>query len=180
MKTKDIMTITTVALGTATLTVAAFWAGPIEAGGDADAPSAKIAKSLFVSHGVEMTLAPAGGRVFQAGDQPEFALTALNTTAEPAGVSVRVTMTSAAPADAMSRVIRLPQVLWRQEQVISLQPNETKVYAVCANTNLPVNSVISVSIQGPEQKSARFPEGIVALSFSTGVLKAKPTIASTE
>jgi hypothetical protein len=97
MKTKDILTITTVALGTATLTVAAFWAGPIEAGGDADAASAKIAKPQLVSHGVEMTLAATGGRVFKAGDQPEFELTALNTTNQPASVSVCVTMTASSP-----------------------------------------------------------------------------------
>ena len=94
MKTKDILTIATAALGTATLTVAAFWAGPIDAGNDADAPPAKIAKSRLVSRGVEMALAPAGGRTFKAGDQPEFELTALNTTNQPASVSVCVTMTS--------------------------------------------------------------------------------------
>src|SRR5512136_1541233 len=97
MKAKDILTITTVALGTATLTVAAFWAGSIEAGNDADAPPAKIAKSRLVSHGVELTLAPAGGRVFKAGDQPEFELTALNTTKEAANVSVGVTVKATAP-----------------------------------------------------------------------------------
>ena len=58
MKTKDILTITTAALGTATLTVAAFWAGPTDAGHDADAPPAKIAKPRLISHGVEMALAP--------------------------------------------------------------------------------------------------------------------------
>jgi hypothetical protein len=42
-----------VALGTATLTVAAFWASPIEAGADADTPPAKLAKPRFVSHGIE-------------------------------------------------------------------------------------------------------------------------------
>ena len=121
MKTKDILTITTVALGTATLTVAAFWAGPIDAGSDADAPPAKIAKSRLVSHGVELTLASAGGRAFKAGDQPEFELTALNTTNQPASVSVCVTMTASSPTDALSRVIRLPSVLWQQEQVVTLQ-----------------------------------------------------------
>ena len=70
MNTKDILTITTVALGTATWTVAAFWAGPIEAGSDADTPPAKIAKSRFLSHAVELTLSPAAGQVFKAGDQP--------------------------------------------------------------------------------------------------------------
>jgi hypothetical protein len=179
MKTKDILTITTVALGTATLTVAAFWAGPIEAGGDADAPPSKIGKSRFVAHGVELTLASAGDRAFRAGDQPEFELTALNTTNQPASVSVCVTMSASSMADAFSRVIRLPTVLWQQEQVVTLQPNETKVLALCASTNLPANSVISVSLGAPGQKAAPFLPGIVALTFSTVVPKALPTVAST-
>jgi hypothetical protein len=178
MKTKDILTITTVALGTATLTVAAFWAGPIEAGSDADTPSAKIAKSRFLCHGVELTLASAGGRPFKAGDQPEFELTALNTTNQPASVSVCVSMTAASPADALSRVIRLPMVMWQQEQVVTLQPKETKVIALCASTNLPPNSVISVSLRDQDQKAAPFPISMVALSFSTVVPKALPTVAA--
>jgi len=168
-----------VALGTATLTVAAFWAGPIEAGSDADAPPAKITKSRLVSHGVEMTLASANGRVFKAGDQPEFELTALNTSKQPANVSVCVTMTASSPADAFSRVIRLPKVLWQQEQIVTLQPNETKVLTLCASTNLPANSMISVSLQEQDQKAATFAPGIVALSFSTVVPKVLPAVAST-
>ena len=179
MKTKDILTITTVALGTATLTVAAFWASPIEAGNDADAPPARIAKSRLLSHDVELTLAPAAGRVFKAGDQPEFELMALNTTNQPASVSVCVTMNSSSPADALSRVIRLPQVLWQQEQIVRLQPKETKVFAMHASTNLPPNSVISLSLREQGTKAAPFTPGIVALSFSTVVPKALPTIAST-
>ncbi|MGO8925457.1 MAG: hypothetical protein ACLQU3_00835 [Limisphaerales bacterium] len=179
MKTKDILTITTVALGTATLTVAAFWAAPIEAGSDADTPPAKLAKPQLISHGVEMTLASAGGRVFKAGDQPEFELTALNTTNQLANVSVCVTMTASSPADALSRVIRLPKVLWQQEQVFTLQPNETKMLALCASTNLPVNSVISVSLREQDQKPAPLTPGIVALTFSTVVPTALPAVAST-
>ena len=178
MKRKDILTITTVTLGTATLTVAAFWAGPIEAGSDADAPAAKIAQPQLVSHGVEMTLAPAGGRVFQAGDQPEFELTALSTTNQLASVAVSVTMTAASPADALSRVIRLPKVLWQHEQVVTLQPHETKVLALCASTNLPPDSVISVSLREPGVKATPFLPGIVALSFSTVVPKALPVVAA--
>jgi hypothetical protein len=178
MNTKDIKIIATVALGTATLTVASFWAGPIEAGGDADAPLAKIAKSRLVSHGVEMTLAPAHGRVFKAGDQPEFELTSLNTTNQPASVSVCVTMTASSPADALSRVIRLPAVLWQQEQVVTLNPNETKVLALRASTNLPPNSVISVALGDPGQKGAPLQPGIVALSFSTVVPKPLATVVS--
>ena len=178
MKTKDILTITTVALGTAMLTVAAFWAGPIEAGSDADAPPAKIANSRLLSHGVEMTIAPASGRAFRAGDQAEFELTALNTTNQAASASVCVTMTSAAPTDAFSRVIRMPTVLWQQEQVVTLQPNETKVLTLCSTTNLPANSIISVSLREQDQKAAPLTPGIVALSFSTVVPKALPAVAS--
>jgi hypothetical protein len=178
MKTKDILTITTVALGTATLTVAAFWAGPIEAGGDADAPPAKLAKSRLVSDGVELTLASADGRVFKAGDQPEFELTALNTTQQAASTSVQVTMTSFAPADAMSRVGPRPKVLWHREQIVTLKPNETKTVNLGASTNLPANSVISVSLGEQSQKAAPFAPGIEALSFSTMVPKALPTVAS--
>jgi hypothetical protein len=179
MKTKDMLTIATVALGTATLTVAAFWAGPIEAGADADTPPAKIAKSRLVTHGVEFTLASAGGLAFKAGEQPEFELTALNTTSQPASASLCVTMTASSPADALSRVIRLPNVLWQQDQFVMLQPNETKVLALCASTNLPPNSVISVALREPGQKAAPFLPGIMALSFSTAVPKALPTVAAT-
>ena len=179
MKTKDILTITTVALGTATLTVAAFWASPIEAGNDADTPPAKIVKSRLVSHDVEMTIALAAGRIFKAGEQPEFELTALNTTNQPASMSVCVTMTASSPADALSRVIRLPQVLWQQEQIVTLQPKETKVFALHASTNLPPNSVITLSLREPSQKPAPLTPGIVALSFSTIIPKSLPTVAST-
>lgn len=178
MKAKDILTMTTAALGTATLTVTAFWAGPMDAGNDADAPPARITKSRLISHGVELTLAPAGGRVFKAGDVPEFELAALNTTKEPASASVCVTMTSASPADALSRVIRLPMVLWQQEQVVSLEPSETKVVTLCASTNLPANSIISVSLREANQKATPFQPGILALHFSTVVPKAAPTVAS--
>jgi len=179
MKTKDLVTIATAAIGTATLTVVAFWASPTDAGNDADAPPPKIAKPLLVSHGIELALAPAGGRTFKAGDRPEFELTALNTTNQPARVSICVTMSASSPADALSRVIRLPKVLWQQEQVITLQPRETKLLTLCARTNLPPNSVISVSLREQGQKASPLSPGIMALSFSTVVPKALPAVAST-
>jgi hypothetical protein len=178
MKTKNLLTIATAALGTAGLTVVTFWANPIDAGNDADAPPPKLAKSLLVSHGVELALAPASGRTFKAGDQPEFALTALNTTSQPASVSVCVTMIGSALAAMTSRALHMPSVLWRQEQIVSLQPNETKVYALSAHTNLPPKSVVSMSLQDLEQKATRFPAGIMALSFSTATNGPVPAVAS--
>jgi hypothetical protein len=179
MKTKDLMMITTAAFGTATLTVAVFWAGPIDAGNDVDAPPPRIAKARLISGGVELVLAPAGGKTFKSGDQPEFELTALNTIQQPASVSIGATMTASGLADMNSRVIRMPAVLWQQEQVVSLKPNETKTYVLCAATNLPANSVISVSLKELGQLQAQPAGGIVALSFSTVVPQPTATVAAT-
>ncbi len=179
MKAKDLLTMTTAALGTATLTVAAFWAGPIDAGNDADPPPPKVAKARLVSHGVELTLSPAGGRTFQAGDQPEFELTALNTTGQAAGVGLDVTMTASSPRDAMSRTVRLPSPLWQCQQFVELKPRETKVLALCASTNLPAHSVITVSLREPAPPPGRVWLDITALTFSTGAPKAAPLVAST-
>ena len=99
MKTKDLTMIATAALGTATLTVAALWTGSLDAGNDADSPPPKIAKPLLVTRGIEVALAPAGERVFRAGDQPAFELTALNTTHQPTSASLCVTMSAFGPAN---------------------------------------------------------------------------------
>ncbi len=178
MRAKDVWTITTAALGTATLTVAAFWARPIDAGNDAEAPPPKIAKARLVTHGVEVALAPAGGRTFRAGDQAELELTALNTTDQPASVGVGVTMTASVPADMISRTVRLPLTLWQCEPLVDLKPRESKVLTLCAKTNLPPNSVINVWLREPPAKTGPAPLGIAALSFSTVIPNAAPVLAS--
>ena len=183
MQTKDLMTIANVALGTAMLTVMTFWSGPLEAGNEGAELSAKIAKPKLVLHGIELTLAAAGGRSFQAGDEPAFDLQARNTTGEPGTVAVRVGMTSSAPRNELSRVIAQPTALWQQPQFLTLQPNETKTVTIATHTKLPANAMISVSLDNAEpiQASAR-PEpaaragskvrrstesGVVVMSFST-------------
>jgi hypothetical protein len=190
MKAKDILTVTSVALGTATLTVATFWSGSLDAGIDA-APPATIAKPSLVSHGVEMTIAAVGSQVFKAGEPPVFELTAVNTTNQDASAAVCVAMTSSAPADRLSRVIRMPSMLWQQEQVVTLKPGETRVYGLSTRTNLPAFSLISVSLREVVPKrtgnsepvdgvrAARpFQPGIVALSFSTVAPGGVPAFAS--
>jgi hypothetical protein len=195
MKTKDLLTMAAAAFGTAALTVATFWTGPLEAGNPVDAPAAKIATPKLVSHGVEMTLASAGGRVFKAGDEPAFELTAANTASQGASVSVYITMTASSPADRLSRVIRAPAILWRQEQLLTLNPNETKVLSLSAKTNLPAGSLIAVSLReiDPAQTLAgagqrviepallRVPAiqpGIVVMNFSTDAPGTSPALAS--
>jgi len=180
MKTKDALTIATAALGTATLTVAGFWAGSLDAGSEADTPPAKIGKARLVSHGVEFALAAAGGRTFKAGDQPEFELTAVNTADQPAKVNVGVSMTASAPANALSRTIVMPWTLWQRQEWVSLGPRETKVLTLCASTNLPPNKVITVSLREAGEGAAPVLMGVTALTFSTVVSEAAPVVVSAQ
>jgi hypothetical protein len=107
MKTKDLMTIVTVALATASLTVMTFWSGALNAGSNGDPPAAQIAKPKLVAHGIELTLAAADGRTLSGGDEPKFELTAVNPTDVAATALVGIAMTASSPADMLSRVPRL-------------------------------------------------------------------------
>ena len=199
MNTKDLLTITAVAVGTATLTVATFLAPPLEAGSDADTLSATIPKPKLLANDIEMTLAPADGQIFKAGDQPAFELHAVNTARQPSHATVCVTMTSSSPNDKFSRLIRMPQVLWREERSLSLDTGESKAFVFSSKTNLPSGSLISVSLSRVDSSdkapSAVSPttaarinnplpsfviagRGIVALEFSTVIPAAAPVIAS--
>jgi len=178
---KDLLTMTTVALTTATLTVTAFWAAPLEAGGEADSLTPKIARPKLVAKGVEVTLAPLSG-IAQPGDEPVFELAAVNTSTQPAETKVRLLMTSMSPADALSRVIRVPGKLWEGEQSIVLAPKEQKTFRVATGTKLPAKNMISVTLsesiitgsakeaphqaERPRLLNAAEP-GIAVLQFST-------------
>jgi len=168
MKTKDILTIATTALGTATMT-----------GTDTNPTAATIAKPKLVANGIEVTLSAADGREFKAGDQPEFELRAVNTLKEPSQAAICATLYAERPQDLMSRMIIMPSELWRQEFDFALKANETKVVTLAARTNLPANSSISVSLSQVVQAAAnpgnapatplrlRGADGIVAMRFST-------------
>jgi hypothetical protein len=179
MKTKDLLTIATAALGTATLTVA-FHAGPLLSGNDANPLTATIAKPKLAANGVEMTLSAADGRDFKAGDQPAFELRASNTLNQPSDVVICATLSASAPVSLMSRVMPIPSVLWREQLPLALGPNETKVLTLAARTNLPANSAFSVSLsqvaQVGEATAAGNP-GIVVLRFSTVPPVAAPAYA---
>jgi len=183
MKTNDLMTIATVALTTAVLTVINLWPANLEAGGNDTAPPFSIANPKLVAHGIEMTLATAHGRTYGAGDQPLLELTAANTTGNPATASVNVTLTASSPADAMSRVPRLPKALWQQNLPVTLEPNVTKTITLAVPEKLPAGSMIAFTLgeakpneatasQSSEAKpllsrAGLPPGGIVALRFST-------------
>ena len=184
MKTKNLTTIVSVALATASLTVMTFWSGALNAGDDGDKPAAQIARPKLATHGIEMTLAAAQGRTFSAGEEPAFELTAINTTDETATTSVGIAMTASSPTDTMSRVPRMPASLWQQQHPLVLQAHETKVLNLAVPAKLPPNSMIAVTLQesapaaaGPANPAPPTPlrlagaprNGIVALSFSTAI-----------
>ncbi len=176
MKTRDLLTVTTVAMGTAALTIATFWAGSIDAGGEPDQLPAKIIQPKLVTEGVELTLATAGGQTFKAGDEPTYELKAVNTTDKPADVAVRVAMTTSAPANPMSRVAIAPTPLWQSTQIVKLQPNETKVLTVASDKKLPAGQAVSVSLRpqptaaaGQAKPISSSSANIVALNYSTQV-----------
>ena len=177
MQTKNLVSITTVALATALVTVVMCWSGSMEAGSGTDAAVPTIATPKLVSHGVEMTLAAAEGRIFKTGDAPAFDLKAVNTTDNPVTVQVGVVMTATAPADRMSRVLVMPTNLWQEHRELVLQPHETKQVTVATQTKLPAGKLVSVRLQASTvaanqsvaQLAKAAPAGIVALNFSTAV-----------
>lgn len=192
MKTKDILTVAAVAAVTATLTVAAFWAKPLEAGNEELA--AKIAQPKLVANGIELTLAAAKGQTCKAGEEPVFELKAVNPGCEPATVSVRISMTADGPANLLSRLPTRPASLWQETQTLALQGGETKTVTLATRTKLPAQSVIAVTLGQTAQPGmaaadllptefqpqSRVPAGlgITALSFSTLVASNQPALAS--
>ena len=183
MKKKDLMSVAVAAVGTATLTVAGFLANPIEAGGGADGPAAAIATPKLKAGGLELTLTPAQGRVFQTGDQPAFELHAVNTLPQATTVKVCVSMLSSAPASMISRAMPIATEVWREEQSLTFKADETRTILFQARTNLPANRQFFVYITvpvAPEQAASdkvapRAPvQGIMALTFSTIPTKAAP------
>jgi len=191
---KDILTITSVALGTAALTVLAFWSAPIEAGNE-NGQAPKVAQPKLAANGIEMTLVAAEGKTFLAGDEPAFALTAVNTTAQPATATLLVMMDSTSPSDALSRRGPMPSMMWRKECTIALGPNEKKTVNLASQTKLPPNRLVSVSMQTVDpNKAAVVPAPkqtvqqaltpmtpaqprIMALHFSTAAPAAQPMLA---
>ena len=182
MKTKDLLTILSTAVGTGALTVFGFWSRPLEAGGGAELPTAQIAQPRFLSHGIAMTLKPVCV-AFKTGESPEFQLTATNTTLEVAKTRVVLAMSSSAPVSPLARTVSVPATLWQEEQFVSLLPQESRTIALSTHTNLAAEKEISVSLreaspaQGPAVLANRLPQPVfVGLSFST-VTKRSPALA---
>jgi len=177
MKTKDLVTITSVAAGTAVLTVMTFWPGPSVAGSEAEALPAKIATPKLLAKGVEFTLSAADPGDCRAGGAPRFELRAVNSSLQPAAVAVRISMTRMGATDMISRVARPESFVWQEDRLFTLKPNETQTVAIAPNTKLQPNNLVSVWLEeivpvpadshrfdSPGRRGPR----VLALSFPTG------------
>jgi hypothetical protein len=196
MKTNNFAAIGSAALVTATLTVALFLPGFLNAGNGGDSATVTIAQPKLISHGVQFTLTAAGNQAFKAGDAPEFELKAINSTSQATDVSVRISMTSSAPPNRMSRMVMLPAKLWEKTCPLTLNPNETKTVALKTDTKLPANSMIEVLLVPVGENASTAPaaqrpnsggfipangsSAIVALSYSTLVLKLQPSATASK
>lgn len=147
MKPQNAMTIASVALTTAVLTILLTGSGPMEAGSETLA--AKIATPTLTVQGVELTLT--ADREFQAGDEPTLQLKAVNTAGQPVTLHVEVVMTTSAPADRMSRMVVMPSVLCRLPQALELGAHETKSITIATQTKLPAGQLVSIALQPTAQ-----------------------------
>ncbi len=181
MKKKDVLTITTVALGTAALTVASFWTRPIDAGTDPEGPAVTIVQPTLATRGLELSVSYPGKERIKAGDRPHFELKAVNTTSEMKAAKVCVAITATAPVSMLARTIPMPTVVWQREEPLTLKPNETLQIPLAIMTGMPANQAMSVQLS--EGEAAALPavnsaintaskplflqQSIVAFTFST-------------
>jgi hypothetical protein len=169
---KDILTITSVALTTATLTVLAFWSAPLEADNEAKAPT--VAQPKLVANGIEMTLVAAEGKTLQVGDKPQFQLTAINTTTEPATTQVAVSLAAQDLRSMGGRTLSIPKRVWQQDSTLTLAPNEKTTITLSSDAQLPKDSMVSVVMQTQsadnsivQRATPQNPSRVTALAFST-------------
>ena len=168
MKTKDLVAITTAAVATAALTVVVFSGASIEAGNDTAAAPPKFDQPKLTLHDVVLSLAPAHARVFQAGDQPVFELTAVNPTAQPATVAVCVAMTGTLQPSPMMRSLPMASLLWQGSQSLTLKPNETQTLSLPAPIALPPNQLIAVSLSDADTATASDAPASVQMASASG------------
>jgi len=195
MKTKELLTTTAIALGTATLTVATFFSGALVADTIPSIPASSIAQPKLVAQGIELTATLANNRHISGGDTPAFDLHALNTLKKSVSVTVHLTMFGSAPGNPLSRALPMPTMLWQDERLLTLEANESKTTRLAPPISLPTNNVVSLlltesepfqgNLDSAEQTEPIQPKptpviggGIVLLSFSTGEIDSSAAIAS--
>lgn len=160
-----------VVVGTATLTVLVFGSNSMIAIDENEPIKPKIAVPSLKTHGANISLKVPEGVTYKTGDKPELELTAVNLEKKPKTVKINVEMQSTSVASLYSRLPSVSRPLWKNQQILVLQPGETKVFKLATKTALPLDSIVSVTLSGDNSAhdTADTPlNSIHALSFSTG------------
>jgi hypothetical protein len=149
MNAKSLVTIGGTALVTAALALAFLWPSPVDAG--SDGLTATVDSPKFIENGVEFTLTAA--RAFGEGEQPEFELRGVNTTAKSITIALESSM-NAVPGPArimpdgtmrsMSRMQPQARELFRQQHTLTLAPHESRKVTITSATVLPAPSLVNV------------------------------------
>jgi hypothetical protein len=179
MKKKDVLTITTVALGTAALTVVTFWSGPIDAGTDPEGPAVKIVQPKCITGGMEWSLNYPGKQQIKVGDQPQFELTAVNLSKERKTANICVVMTGTAPASPFARTITMPSVIWQHDRTLTLNAGEKRSITLPATSSIPGNQLISVQLAENKKNTAGAPDLTPLSTFTLPELAPRAVVAFT-
>jgi hypothetical protein len=172
MNAKSLVTIGGTALVTAALALTFLWPNPVDAGIDGLTTTVTIPK--LTENGVELTLT--AGRSFGEGEQPEFELKGVNTTAGSKTIAVESYM-NAVPGlgtampdgsiRSMSRMVPQPRELFRQQHILTLGPHESRKVTVSSGTALPAPSLVSVFLKAAGDGPAGNSRAVRMLSFAT-------------
>jgi len=164
MKNSNLRKIITTALATASFTVTAFLLNTSQADRD-PAPSPEVKTPRLTANGIEYTVTPATTNALRAGDKPVFIVKAVNTTAQPARHDFSLAMESSSPKNLMSRTPMMPNQIWKNDQTVTLAPNETKTFTVTSTVALSTNQFISVLMLDSFGNNIPSPILTVASSF---------------
>jgi hypothetical protein len=170
MKTKDLLIITTTAIATAAGTVAFLIPTSLNADGEATLPP-KISPPRFRANGLEFAVTAKDGRLPKAGDPLALELQVRSLTNSPATASIRLVLSASSPADALSRAIRLPTLLWQKQEFMTVAPNETKVLSLSTVTNLPAGKIFSVTLQEVVPGNASDSANTLAGKLNMGLMR---------
>jgi hypothetical protein len=172
MNAKSLVTICGTALVTAALALAFLWPSPVDAG--SDGLTATVNSPKLIENGVALTLTAA--RAFGEGEQPEFELKGVNTTAESKTITVESYM-NAVPGPgtimpdgtirSMSRMVPQSRELFRLHHTMTLAPHESMKVMVTSGTPLPAPSLVSVFLKPVGDGNAEDRRDVRMLSFAT-------------
>jgi hypothetical protein len=85
------------------------------------------------------------------GDRPQLVLRATNKGSAALSTTISLSITATSPASMLSRRLEIPEPLWTHQQLVTLQPGETRTYTLDTDAELPAGQMISIAISAGDQ-----------------------------